>query len=208
MNKLSNIAPCGLRLGGGLISDGEKINYLPIGNDLETGEPDYEKCAELISQECFPVIMYNGLILYSAGSSDEGIMFTGLNDDLKGGFAIYGLDEKNTVTKIPSTGGGSASQSIEYISIDNLTIDNPSVTVEGITDTIKDCYDRGVLPCIEIYEQLFYSSSWMGNTSPISTRAVTIYPFYSINDNGIDKVEIRNDICTLTEIKFQTVANQ
>lgn len=43
--------------------------------------------------------MYNGLILYSAGSSDEVIMFTGLNDDLKSGFAIYGLDEKNTVTK-------------------------------------------------------------------------------------------------------------
>lgn len=38
---------------GGLISDGEKINYLPIGNDLETGEPDYERCTELISQECF-----------------------------------------------------------------------------------------------------------------------------------------------------------
>lgn len=153
--------------------------------------------------------MYNGLILYSAGSSDKGIIFTGLNDDLKGGFAIYGLDKKNTVTKIPFTGGGSASQSIEYISINNLTIDNPSVTVEGITDTIKDCYNRGVLPCVVIhFKQLFYPSRWLGNTSPISTRAVTIYSFYSINDNGIDKVEIRNDECTLTEIKFQTIANQ
>lgn len=136
-------------------------------------------------------------------------MFTGLNDDLKSGFAIYGLDEKNTVTKIPSTGGGSTSQSIEYIGIDNLTIDNPSVTVEGIMDTIKDCYNKGVLPCIVInFKQLFYPSGWMSSTSSISTRAVTIYSFYSINDNGIDKVEIRNDECTLTEIKFQTVANQ
>lgn len=194
---------------GGLISDGEKINYLPIGNDLETGEPDYERCIELINQECFPVIVYNGLILYSAGSSDEVIMFTGLNDDLKSGFAIYGLDEKNTVTKIPSTGGGSTSQSIEYIGIDNLTIDNPSVTAEGIMDTIKDCYNKGVLPCIVTdSKQLFYPSSWMSSTSSISTRSVIIYSFYSINDNGIDKVKIRDDECTLTKIKFQTVANQ
>lgn len=76
-------------------------------------------------------------------------------------------------------------------------------------DTIKDCYNKGVLPCIVInFKQLFYPSGWMSSTSSISTRAVTIYSFYSINDNGIDKVEIRNDECTLTEIKFQTVANQ
>lgn len=194
----------------GLVSDGEKINYLPIGNDLETGEPDYKKCAELISQKCFPVIMYNELILYSVGSSDEVIMFTGLDDDLKGGFAIYGLDKKNTVIKIPSTGGGSTSQSIEYIGIDNLDLDNPSVTVEGITSAIKDCYSNGVLPCIVAGygRELFYPNVWRGNTSSISTRTVLIYAFYSINDNGIGKIEIRNDECILTQIKFQTIENQ
>lgn len=60
MSELSNIAPCGLRLGGGLTSDGEKINYLPIGNNLETMELDYKKCTDLIEQYCFPTIVYNG----------------------------------------------------------------------------------------------------------------------------------------------------
>ena len=136
-------------------------------------------------------------------------MFTGLNDDLKGGFAIYGLDEKNTVTKIPSTGGGSASQSIEYISIDNLTLENPSVTVEGITSTISECYNRGVLPCIIAnYKQLFYPYKWQGDIPPISTRAVHIDSFYSANDYGVDRIDIQNDGCTLTQIKFQTIENQ
>lgn len=191
------------------MSDGERINYLPIGNNLETGEPDYEKCVELISQECLPVIMYNGLVLYFAGSSNEGIMFTGLNDDLKGGFAIYGLNKENTVTKISSIGGGSASQSIECIGIDNLTSENPSVTAEGIMSTIDECYNRGVLPCIVAnHRQLFYPHEWFGNTSSISTRAVHIDSFYSINDNGIDRIHIQHNECTLTQIKFQTIENQ
>lgn len=135
-------------------------------------------------------------------------MFTGLDDDLKGGFAIYGLDKKNTVIKIPSTGGGSASQSIEYIGIDNLDLDNPSVTVEGITSAIADCYSRGVLPCVVVYGQLFYSYNWGGSISPISTRTVTTYYFYSINDNRIDKIKIQKDECTLTQIKFQTVTSK
>ncbi len=117
------------------------------------------------------------------------------------------MDEKNTVTKIPFTGGGSALQSIEYIGIDNLTLDNPSVTVEGITNTIKDCYNRGVLPCVVVNRfALFYPSTWRGGTSPISTRSVqNPIIFYYINDNGIGKIEIQNDKCTLTEIKFQTI---
>lgn len=153
--------------------------------------------------------MYNGQALYLASSSDEVITFIGLNDDLKGGFAIYDLNKENTVTKIPSIGGGgSASQSIEYISIDNLTSGNPSVTVEGITSTISECYNRGVLPCIVAnYKSLFYPHSWFGNTSSISTRAVHIDSFYSVNDYGIDRIDIQNDRCTLTQIKFQTIEN-
>lgn len=210
MSELSNIAPCGLRLGGGLTSDGEKINYLPVGNDLETREPDYKKCTDLIEQSCFPTIIYNGQVLYFTSSSDESIIFIGLNDDLKGGLAIYGLNKENTVIKISSIGGGgSASQSIEYISIDNLTSENPSVTVEGITSTISECYNRGVLPCIVAnYKQLFYPHRWLGNTSSIPTRAVHIDSFYRVNDYGVDRIDIQNDKCTLTQIKFQTIENQ
>lgn len=196
---------------GGLVSDGEKINYLPLGNDSETMQPDYERCVELLSQNCIPTIVNDSLCFYFLGyvSQEDNFAFIGADKESEG-IALYILNSKNTFSKIASIGGGgSASQSIEYISIDNLTSENPSVTAEGITDTINDCYNRGVLPCIVAnYKQLFYPHHWVGNTSSISTRAVTIYSFYSINDNGIDKVETRNDECTLTEIKFQTVANQ
>lgn len=209
MSELSNIAPCGLRLGGGLISDGEKINYLPIGNNLETGEPDYEKCIDLAEQLCLPVVNYEGKVLYVAHITDGSVIFIGLDDDSADRLATYDLNEENTVTKISSIGGGSASQSIECIGIDNLTLENPSVTAEGIVSTVDECYNRGVLPCIVAnHGQLFYPHEWFGNTSSISTRAVHIDSFYSINDNGIDRINIQHNECTLTQIKFQTIENQ
>lgn len=211
MSKLSNIAPCGLRLGGGLVSDGEKINYLPLGNDLETEKPDYKKCVELLSQNCIPTIVNDSLVFYFLGDVNQEGNFAFMGADKESeGIALYILNSKNTFSKISSIGGGgSAPQSIEYISIDNLTLENPSVTVEGITSTISECYNRGALPCIVAnYKQLFYPHRWLGNTSSISTRAVHIDSFYGVNDYGIDRIDIQNDKCTLTQIKFQTIENQ
>lgn len=196
---------------GGLVSNGESINYLPIGNNLETMQPDYEKCVELFDQDCAPMIINDQLIFYFLGNvGQEGnLAFMGIDKESQG-VALYVLNSENTFSKIASIGGGgSASQSIGYISIDNLTSENPSVTVEGITSTISECYNRGALPCIAAnYKQLFYPHTWRGDIPPISTRAVHIDSFYSVNDYGVDRIDIKNDRCTLAQIKFQTIENQ
>jgi hypothetical protein len=188
---------------GGLISDGKKINYLPWENDLETQKPNYEKCKKLLDQGCAPVIMGLSTVSYFFGVTNQKLVFMGIDKDSER-IALYTLNNENIFSKISSIGGD-----IKYISIDNLTSENPSVTVEGITDTISECYDRGVLPCVVAnYGQLFYPHRWRGDIPPISTRGAHIDSFYSVNDYGIDRIDIQNDKCTLTQIKFQTIENQ
>lgn len=206
MNKFTNIAPCGLKLGGGLISDGEKIRYFPYGNNLETNEPDYSRCIEQKENGVMPILYLDGEYpLYYLGDVINDIMgFVGLDNETLDRLAFYSLDSENNITKIGAIGGGSASQSIAYIKIDDLTTDNPSVTVEGIMSMIMECYNKDVLPCIVAdYNRLFYPTQWLGDTSPISTQSARMYIFYAINNSGFDKITITDNTCTLTQIKFQ-----
>lgn len=137
-------------------------------------------------------------------NQEGNLVFMG-TDEESGQIALYTLDSENTFNKVPSIGGG-GSQSIEYIAIDDLTSDNSSVTVEGISFTISECYNRGVLPCIVAnHGALFYPSYWMGDRSPVSTQIIQEYVFYYTNDYGIDKISVIGDKCTLTQIQFQTI---